>query len=641
MVRIFIPGESGAAGVTMDLASPGAPATSAAPPAQIAKLYEIALTNAAMGLHQPAMKALRELTSQAPNHEGAWRKLAELRRLAGLTPAAEAALERATQAARHPQPPPRAPDPRTQPEFDQVQERVQQEIGDVAGADPAGWLRGQLAAKPKAVVPMRLLANLELQAGDTTTGRALLERAVEISPGYEAARLDLVHLLMAQRHDVPALAHTRTLRDAAPRNPLYRAMLADTLRSVGDLAGALEETEALLRSGQRKPAFLAVYAQALHFAGRGAEAVQFYREALQAAPATAEAWWGLAELRGRFLTAADIATLREQLQSVDLDPASRSMMLFALGHALEDASDFEPSFAAYQEGAELFRQAAAARGGAHDAGAATRLAARQRETFTPATFAVRAGAPNAAPPATTPIFIVGMPRAGSTLVEQILASHSLVEATLELPLIGQIARDVGESRALVKPDAYPEIIPTLATAELDSLGARYLAQAAAYRRTTRPFFIDKRPANWRHIGLIRLILPQAKIIDVRRAPMAACFAVYKQFLLSDANYSYSLTDTARFFTDYTSLMQHWHSMQPGQIHPLSYESLVENSETEIRALLEYCGLPFEPACLRFWETTRAVATPSAEQVRRPIFRDAVAQWENYAPWLGELKEALK
>jgi hypothetical protein len=242
--------------------------------------------------------------------------------------------------------------------------------------------------------------------------------------------------------------------------------------------------------------------------------------------------------------------------------------------------------------------------------------------------------------AATPIFIVGMPRAGSTLVEQILASHSQVEGTRELPLIAEIMRDLALSRRMIKENAYPDRVLELTPRQLAALGERYLEGACAYRKTDRPWFVDKRPWNWLEVGLIHLILPQARIIDVRREPMSACFAMFKQVLMDGADFTYDLHDLGRYYTEYAGLMDHYRAALPGRVHFLQYERLVEDTEAEVRRLLDHCGLPFEPSCLRFWETERTVSTPSAEQVRRPIFRDAMQQWKHYEPWLEPLKAAL-
>jgi hypothetical protein len=249
----------------------------------------------------------------------------------------------------------------------------------------------------------------------------------------------------------------------------------------------------------------------------------------------------------------------------------------------------------------------------------------------------RAPAPTSGP---TPIFIVGMPRAGSTLVEQILASHSLVEGTIELPLIKQLTIELAFSRIMLTPDAYPQCLLRLTQEQLAAHGACFIERARAFRNTDRPFFVDKRPSNWLEAGLIHLILPHAKIIDIRREPMAACFAMYKQILPTEMNFATDLGNLGHYYSNYVNIMDHWRSVLPGRIHFLRYERLVEDTEGEIRRLLEYCDLPFEESCLRFWENDRAVSTPSSEQVRRPIYRAAVEQWRNFEPWLGPLREAL-
>ena len=356
------------------------------------------------------------------------------------------------------------------------------------------------------------------------------------------------------------------------------------------------------------------------------------------------AYWGLADLKGDFLTDADIAAMRAQLDEGDLEPSSRRYMLYALGQALERAGDFQASFAAYEEGARVFRamseEGRKRNGASNEYSESVDRVRRVKAVFSRDNFETKlAQAPSAAM-RDTPIFVVGMPRAGSTLVEQILSSHSQVEGTRELPLVADIARELGISRMLVVKDAYPECVLDLTRDRLAEYGARVIESSRAHRKTTRPYFIDKRPWNWQEAGLIHLILPHAKIIDVRREPMAACFAMFKQLLPSDAVHSSDLDGLGRYYNNYVSLMEHWQSVLPGRIHFVQYERLVEDTESEIRRLLDYCGLPFEESCLRFWETDRAVATPSAEQVRRPIYRDALEQWRNFEPWLGPLREAL-
>jgi hypothetical protein len=264
------------------------------------------------------------------------------------------------------------------------------------------------------------------------------------------------------------------------------------------------------------------------------------------------------------------------------------------------------------------------------------LVQRSKATFTEEFFAARRGF---GAPAADPIFIVGLPRAGSTLLEQILASHSKVEGTMELPDIMAMATTLG-NRPTDQESIYPGVLAQMSAAECLALGEQYLAQTRIQRKTAKPFFIDKMPNNYLHIGLIRLILPHAKIIDARRHPMACCFSAFKQNFAQGQRYSYSLENLARFYRDYVELMAHFDRVAPGAIHRVIYEDLVNDTATEIRRLLTFCGLSFEPATLSFHENDRAVRTASSQQVRQPIFREGLDQWRNYEPWLEPLRISL-
>jgi tetratricopeptide (TPR) repeat protein len=601
-----------------------------------ARIHERALTFAAMGFHAAATKALLNATTRAPEHGPAWRKLANLLRLAGDDKQADAAEARGKgQGAAWPP----AMDSRTPAEIDAAEQALRQRMAEIeTPREQMEALRDHLRGHEIDVTAMRLLARLEWRAGDLTSARALFERALDLAPIYEGAREDFVQLLRVQNEDARAVAETARLVAQTPASVTYRALHADALRSVGDLQAAILIMEQLIQEDPGNAQFRCVYAQALHFAGRREDSVREFRACLEAEPGMGAAYWGLAELRGGFLTEDDVATMRLHLSDPSQEKRSRKLMLYALGQALEQRGDLAGSFAAYQAGATLARDLLAADGEVYDPIQHAAQARRRRAVFSAGTLAARPTA--AAPPHATPIFVLGMPRAGSTLAEQILASHSRVEATLELPVLGNIVRDLSLSRLMVTTEAYPECVKDLTGARLADLGVRYVEEAAAYRRTDRPYFIDKRPWNWLDAGLIAMILPHAKIVDVRRKPIAACFAMYKQMLANDATFSYDFNDLADYYTQYVGMMAHYEHVMPGRIHFLSYERLVEDTETEIRRLLEYCGLPFEEGCLRFWENDRAVATPSAEQVRRPIFRESLQQWRKFEPWLGPLEEAL-
>jgi len=324
--------------------------------------------------------------------------------------------------------------------------------------------------------------------------------------------------------------------------------------------------------------------------------------------------------------------MRTQIASAALGPEDRFHFEVALGKALEDAAAYEASFRHYAEGNRLRRQQLR-----YDADENRAFVDRSKALFTPQFFAARAGAGCTAP---DPIFIVGLPRSGSTLIEQILASHPAVEGTMELPDILGIARDLGGRTTPGVPSRYPEILGGLDAGALQELGERYLRQTRVQRHSDAPYFIDKMPNNLAHVGLIHLILPRARIIDARRHPLACCFSAFKQHFARGQGFSYDLTDVGRYYRDYVELMAHMDRVLPGRVHRVIYEQMVADTEGEVRRLLDYCGLPFEAACLRFYENARAVRTASSQQVRQPIYRDAVDQWRHYDHWLGPLRAAL-
>src|SRR5215469_12550565 len=325
--------------------------------------------------------------------------------------------------------------------------------------------------------------------------------------------------------------------------------------------------------------------------------------------------------------------MRAAIASEKLAADDRAQLHFALGKALEDSGHYEESFASYAEANRLRRLSSA-----YDGERTTARLERSRQILTADFFSARRGYGTDAP---DPIFIVGMPRAGSTLLEQILASHSAVEGTMELPNIASMVADLVHERGAGRGTSpYPALLAELDAARCRALGERYLAETRVQRKTQRRFFIDKMPNNFAHLGLIQLILPNAKIIDARRHPLACCFSVFKQNFARGQEFGYDLDDLGRYYRDYVALMSHFDNVLPGRVHRIFYERLIGGIEGEVRRLLEYCGLPFEEACLRFYENERAVRTASSEQVRSPIYREGVEQWRHFDPWLEPLKSSL-
>jgi tetratricopeptide (TPR) repeat protein len=477
---------------------------------------------------------------------------------------------------------------------------------------------------------MLTLASIGLDRGLFMEAAKLLERVLELAPNYHAARQAFLVTLQARGRWAEAIPHAELLLKHEPRNPDYLTVHAELLAQMGDYERSIAIFKSVAKSGTQQPRFWVSYAHALKNAGHRTEGVQAYRAALEIDPSLGDAWWGLANMKNVRFSAEEQAAMKTLLSKPDVSDEHKAHLNYALGRALELEGDYAASFRHYDIGAR-FRH--------HQYDYAperwtnwTKLIDRTKIAFGPALFERHAGegCQDAAP-----IFILGLPRVGSTLIEQILASHSAVEGTNELMELGMVLDTM-----TTRHGAYPECVESLEPGELAEFGARYIELTRAYRKTDRPFFIDKLPSNWPRCGLIHLILPNAKIIDARREAMSSCFSVFKQLFGFGSEYSYDQSRLADHYNDYVSLMGHFDQVLPGRIHRVMYEDMVQNTEREVRSLLAYCGLPFEPACLRFWETSRAVATPSSEQVRQPIFKDGMDQWRNYEPWLGILKKKL-
>ena len=495
-------------------------------------------------------------------------------------------------------------------------------------------LREHLIERPTDVAAIRMFAEVAARVERYADSERLLQRCLELAPGFSAARRNLAMVLHRQYKDVAALEEIERLLAKDPNDPTCRNLKAAILGGLGRYEEAIEVYAGVLAQYPHHEKVWLNYGHALKTAGRHEEGIAAYRRSLAIAPRSGAAYWSLANHKTFRFTPADLTAMRELLGDARLDPDQRVQLNFALGKALEDAGSYEDSFRHY---AEANRLRSASTG--YDARRTTARFARSRQILTKEFFSARRGY---GADALDPIFIVGMPRAGSTLLEQILASHSAVEGTMELPDIISMARDLAaqaQARGSVS-SPYPALLADLTAAECRELGERYIAQTRVQRRTARPCFIDKMPNNFAYVGLIQLILPNARIIDARRHPLACCFSVFKQHFARGQQFAYDLADLGHYYRDYVDLMLHFDNALPGRIHRVIYERLVEDTESEVRALLEYCGLPFEPQCLRFFENERSVRTASSEQVRQPIFRDALEHWRRFEPWLGPLKAAI-
>jgi len=506
-------------------------------------------------------------------------------------------------------------------------------------------LRRHLEAEPDDVTALTLLAEAVLRFDRAAQADELLARAIELKPDFVGARhTHVTVLLMLNRRD-EAFAQIDALFALEPENPNHHALKAMALVWTGDHAGAVEAYETVLRHVPKSPAPWLAHAHTLRMLGRHDEAIASYRRSTERFPRLGEPWWSLANLKTFRFRDAEIETMRGLLAGQDVPVESRIQINFALGKALEDNGEYAASFEHYKEGNALKRATLG-----YNAEMTSVYAMNCKTLFGEKYFAERRHFGSGAP---DPIFVVGLPRSGSTLVEQILASHSQIEGTMELRilpyLVGRIgARGIvqyraGQTHPALATDTqapYPESLRNLDAETAKVLGDEYIARAVQHRNTGKPFFVDKMPDNFAHIGLIQLILPNAKIVDVRRHPLACCTSSFRHYFPVGKDFSYGLGDLGRYYSDYVELMDHFDKVLPGKVHRIHYERLVGDLEGETRRLFGYLGLPFEEKTLRYHETQRAVRTPSSEQVRMPIFTDALDNWKHFEPYLGPLEAAL-
>jgi tetratricopeptide (TPR) repeat protein len=483
-------------------------------------------------------------------------------------------------------------------------------------------LKSYLKRDPFDARAIRMLAELAGRIGRLKDAEQLLRRAVELAPAFTAARANLALVLYRQNRAGEALEELDRLLEAEPDHPGHANLKAATLGRLGAFEEAITLYERVLHEAPAQPKLWMSYGHMLKTVGRRADGVAAYRRALALRPALGEAWWSLANLKTVRFDEADIAAM-EAASAADISDEDRFHLDFALGKAFEDRGDAGRAFGHYAAGNALRRTQLV-----YDADETDRFVDDCIALATPDFFAARA---DWGCDARDPVFVLGMPRAGSTLVEQILASHSAIEGTTELPDLPALARRV--------PD-YPHGLAKLTAERARELGEEYLRRTAVQRRSDRPLFVDKLPNNWAHVVLIRLILPNATIIDARREPRACCFSNFKQHFARGQAFSYALDDMGRYYRAYARLMAHLDRVQPGKVHRVIHEALVADTEREVRRLLEACGVAFEPACLAFHQTERAVRTASSEQVRQPIFTGGDRAWKPFTPHLTPLLAAL-
>jgi predicted Zn-dependent protease len=582
--------------------------------APAAWLLASALARAGRG--DEAIAALKRTVELDPAHPEAWRALADHLHAIGDTEGADAAY------ARHIQSSTRSPALRLA--------AVAMVRKDVAQAEKL--LKAHLMGSPTDVPAIRMLAEVAARLGRDDDAIRLLERCLELAPGFTAARYNYAILLYRQNDAAAGLAEIERLLAVDPRNPGYRNLLAVLLSRVGEYRRASGIYRELLAEYPSYAKVWLSYGHVLKTENRVNEGIGAYRRSIALDPAFGEAYWSLANLKTFRFDEADVAAMRAQLETAGLPDDSRVHFHFALGKACEDAGEYARAFEHYSKGNTLYRD-----GHPHDAARHTMRVQRLKKAYSRDFFRERAGSGCAS---AEPIFIVSLPRAGSTLLEQILSSHSAIEGTSELPDILSMVKELRAESASEDAAAYAEVLAQKKPDELRALGEAYIERTRVQRKTNRPFFIDKMPNNFLHVGMIHLLLPNARIIDARRHPLACCLSNFKQHYARGQRFSYDLRDMGLFYRDYVDLMAHFDGVLPGRIHRVFHERMVEDTEAEVRRVLDYLGLPFEAGCLRFFENERPVRTASSEQVRQPIYREGTGQWRHYEQWLGPLKAAL-
>ncbi|MDG1417389.1 MAG: sulfotransferase [Maricaulis sp.] len=488
-----------------------------------------------------------------------------------------------------------------------------------------------LQHNPHHIEAMRLLAQIGLKLNVLDDAEFLLESCLEFQPDYLLARIDYLEVLNRRQKYDQALQQAEQIRKTNPSNPTMILMHANALMSVGRYEEALRLFDDIADRTDNPEQLHMARGHALKTVGRHDEAISAYRAAYQEQPAFGDAYWSLANLKTYTFDESELAQMVDQERANGVSAQDRIHLCFALGKAYEDRGDPETSFKYYARGNDTKSRILS-----YDAGQMDEAFEAQKTTFTRALFERRAGLGHMA---ADPIFIVGMPRAGSTLLEQILASHSRVDGTLELPNILATAHRLGGRRLRGEDNRYPGIMTDLPADQLKALGEAYINDTRIHRQNA-PFFIDKMPNNFRHIGLIKMILPNARIIDARRDPMACCFSGFKQLFAEGQEFSYGQSDIGRYYSGYVALMDHWETVLPGEILRVDYEHVVADLETQVRRILEFCQLDFEQDCLHFHRTDRAIRTASSEQVRQPINTGGMQQWRPFDSYLAPMKTAL-
>ena len=621
-------------------------------------LYMLAVCQRYLHKYSSALEVLARLTSISPDNSRAYQEIGHVYRATNNNNAALAAYNQATQI-----------NPALEKSFS-AQIEIFESIED---NDPAGRLKvilsrlkqqlSTLQATPKPLVAVtdlisegklvkaeslckafmlknprhiegiRLLADIASGLGVLGDAEFLLESAIEFAPDNTKVRIDYIQILRKQQKYKDALDQAKILLQQDSQNPQFQSVFAIESMQSGDYDTALNTFDSILKVLPEDPVTLTSRGNALKTQGRTDEAIDSYRRAIKSLPAHGEAYYSLANLKLFSFNDLEITAMESQENNPMISYISRIYLDFALGKAYEDKGLYDRSFTYYERGNVSKKVQAKGRYKSNDLTAEFHS---QTEVFDVAFVKSHLQTGHGA---RDPIFIVGLPRAGSTLLEQILSSHSLVDGTMELPNIIALAQKLRRGERVGNTRHYPEVLRTLSADQLSQFGQIFIDETRIHRGAA-PFFIDKMPNNFRHIGLINLMLPNAKIIDARRHPMGCCFSGFKQLFAEGQDFTYGLEEIGTYYKDYVELMDHWDKVLPGKVLRVQYEDVVVDLDTQVRRILDYCGLDFEDSCISFHETERSVRTPSSEQVRQPIYQSGVDQWKNFEANLEPLKKAL-
>ncbi|MEP6885787.1 MAG: sulfotransferase [Gammaproteobacteria bacterium] len=577
---------------------------------------ELGRVYADCGRRADAVAAFARAVELDPELADAWSELATQHFISGDTAAGDSAYLNYSQ---------RAPNP---------QELVDAGIALSEGRLDAAeaLVRRRLRDAPRSAEALLLQADIDARREDWAQAEKYLLQCLACAPGYAAARYALARVFFWQERIAEALPLIERLLATEPRNKNYLSLKAQSLRFVGRHSESVALLESLLLDHPEDPEVWVTYGNLLREIGEQSRAIDSYRQALAVQPGFGEAYWALANLKTFRFDERDLQCMQQQLVRSEARGRGRIHLEFALGKAFEDAKQFAASFEHYAAGNALFRN-----GIEYDPASSTAFVQRSKAVYTARFFADRSGWGDERP---DPIFIIGLPRSGSTLIEQILASHSQIEGTRELRDIPNMVSDLMSRLDRSAKGDYPEPIASLDAAEIQALAARYFAQTQPRRPMARPRFVDKMLGNFSHFGLIHLMFPNSAIVDARRHPLGCGFSCYKQLFARGMRFSFDLGELGLYYRDYAELMEHVDNVLPGRVHRIHYEQLVADPEREVRRLLDYCQLPFEAECLRFYKNRRIVHTISSEQVRLPIYSGSVEQWRHFEPWLGPMKNAL-